>query len=269
VIVMFLFFTDEKAMAALDRAGRNGLVERHVTYNHDVLEKRATVLATRGLQPAPTAVTVRPRGGTSTAIPGPHAETAETLGGFYLVECRDMAEAEELARDYPMPEGLGCIELRPVMQSWDYAPTADVPAPPAAVWSHYAEVAAWPSWRHGITAAALDGPLAGGAAGAVEGTGGALAIRIVSAAPDRGFVLDTEVAPGIWLREEHELVALPGGGTRITHRATVPRAALDHFGLEFSPAHNAGMRHSLQRLCAVLTGDPSTPNPAQETADAH
>lgn len=262
MIVMFLFFSNEQAMAGLDRAGRNGLVERHIAYNHEVLEKRATVLATRGLQPTPAAVTVRPRaGGGLDTTPGPHAVTAEALNGFYLVECRDMAEAEELARLYPMPEGLGCIELRPVMQSWDYAPTADVTASPARVWQRYQDVAGWPEWQRGVRAAELDGPFTAGATGTLATTDGdTVAVRIVSTDPERGYVAETEVAPGIWIPQEHALEPLPDGGTRITHRATVPRAALDHFGLEFSPAYNAGMRASLDGLCTLL-------RTVQETAD--
>lgn len=266
MIVMFLFFSNEPALAALDQAGRNGLVERHVTFNHDVLERQVSVLATRGLQPSSAARTVRPHAGADPVVTtGPHAPADEALAGFYLVECRDLDEATELARRYPMPAGLGCIELRPVMQSWDYAPSVDVAAGPADVWRHYADVAGWPSWEHDLAAVTLDGPLTTGATGTMRpAVGPAIAVRIVSAAPDVGYVCESEVAAGVWLRMEHDLAALPGGGTRITHRALVPRAALDVLGLEFSPALNEGMRSTLQRLRTAL--EPAAP--VQETSDA-
>lgn len=266
MIVMFLFFSNEKAMATLDQTGRNGLVERHVTFNHDVLERRTTVLATRGLQPTSAAMTVRPRAGDLIVTAGPHAVADEALAGFYLVDCRDLDEAVEIARLYPMPEGLGCIEIRPVMQAWHYAPTVDVASTPAEVWRHYADVAGWPSWKDGVDAVSLDGPLCTGATGTLRsGDGPAMALRIVSAVADRGYVSETEVAPGVWLRLEHELAPLPGGGTRITHRAIIPRAALDHLGLEFSPAFNTGIRSTLRRLRAVL--EPGADRTLHESAD--
>jgi hypothetical protein len=45
---------------------------------------------------------------------------------------------------------------------------------------------------------------------------------------------------------------LPDGGTRVTHRATIPRGALDRFGLEFSPEFNAGIRATLRSLSAAV-----------------
>jgi hypothetical protein len=79
--------------------------------------------------------------------------------------------------------------------------------------------------------------------------------RIVSAEPGRGYVSETELADEVVLRIEHVLSALPDGGTRITHRANVPRAALDLFGHEFSPALNDGIRRSLDALAQRVESD--------------
>ncbi|MCO7220398.1 YciI family protein [Klenkia sp. PcliD-1-E] len=74
----------------------------------------ARILAGEGLTDAPTATTVRKDGFTATPVvtDGPFAETKEALGGFYLVECRDLEQALELAGILPVFSG--GIEVRPV-----------------------------------------------------------------------------------------------------------------------------------------------------------
>jgi uncharacterized protein YndB with AHSA1/START domain len=220
-----------------------------VHYNHEVLEKRATVLATRGLDPSHTAWTVRPAGGARAVTPGPFAPTAEALAGFYLVECPDLAAALELAKLYPMPDGLGCVEVRPVMQAWDYAPSIDIAAPPAAVFARYADTATWAEWKHEVARVELDGPFATGTTGRlIPASQPAMPFRLADVRPGAGYVSETEVVPGGLLKLEHTLEPLDGGATRVVHRATVPRAALDAFGLEFSPALYAGIHSSLAAL---------------------
>ncbi len=70
-----------------------------------------------GLQPSATATTVRVRDGERLLTDGPFAETKEQLGGYYVLECKDLDEA--LAWAAKIPEArYGAIEVRPVM---DYA----------------------------------------------------------------------------------------------------------------------------------------------------
>jgi hypothetical protein len=255
MIFMLLFYGDEHAIATMPREERNGLVERHVHYNHEVLERRANVLATRGLDPTTQAYTVRPAAGTLTVTPGPFAQTSEALAGFYLIECADMAEAIALAKAYPMPEGLGCVEVRPVMRAWDYAPSIDTTAAPEAVWRRYTDVATWPQWKYGVAAVRLDGPFTPGTTGRLTPTDRPpMPFRLVDVDPVRGYVSETEVVAGGVLRMEHTIEPLGDGGARVTHRTTVPRAALDEFGLEFSPALYAGIRQTLVALRAVVEG---------------
>lgn len=249
MIFMFLFYSDEGAIASLSNDGRNGLVERHIRYNHEVLERRVKVLETRGLEPTASALTVRPVDGELTVTEGPFSDTGEALAGFYLVDCRDMDEAIELAREYPMPEGLGCIEVRPVMRTWDYAPSIDSPASAATIWSLYADVDTWPAWKIGIKEVKLDGPFETGTSGFLTPTDQPpMPFHIVEAKEHEGYVSETEIARRVVLRLEHYLTPLPRGGTRVTHRATIPRAALDTFGLNFSPEFNAGIRATLRQL---------------------
>jgi hypothetical protein len=71
--------------------------------------------AGEALQPTSTATTVRVANGRTITTDGPFAETKEQLGGFYLVDCRDIDEAIELAARIPGATH-GSIEIRPI---WD------------------------------------------------------------------------------------------------------------------------------------------------------
>jgi hypothetical protein len=77
----------------------------------------AGVLASgEGLQPTQTATTLRVRDGEHLVTDGPFAETTEQLGGYYLLDCRDLDEAISWAKKIPSQNG--SIEIRPVL---DYA----------------------------------------------------------------------------------------------------------------------------------------------------
>ena len=71
-------------------------------------------LGGEGLQPSSTATTVRiPDSGEPIVTDGPFAETKEQLGGYYLIDCKDLDEALAWAKRIPMPGGT--VEVRPVM----------------------------------------------------------------------------------------------------------------------------------------------------------
>jgi hypothetical protein len=67
------------------------------------------------LHPVSTATSVRVRDGKRLVTDGPFAETREQLGGYYLVEARDLDEAIGIAERIP-PARFGTIEIRPVME---------------------------------------------------------------------------------------------------------------------------------------------------------
>ena len=77
-------------------------------------EFRAQVLAGNALKPTGTATTVRVRDGKRLTTDGPFAETKEQLGGFYLVDAKDLDHAIEMAGKIPAAK-LGSIEVRPIM----------------------------------------------------------------------------------------------------------------------------------------------------------
>jgi hypothetical protein len=80
----------------------------------DDMRSAGAFSAGEGLQPSNTAKTVRVREGQPQTTDGPFAETKEQLGGFYLVECKDEAEAIEWAARIPGAQ-YGAIEVRPVI----------------------------------------------------------------------------------------------------------------------------------------------------------
>jgi hypothetical protein len=71
--------------------------------------------AGEGLQPVTTATTVRVPNGERIVTDGPFAETKEQLGGFYVLDCKDLDEAIEWASKIPHVVN-GCVEVRPVIQ---------------------------------------------------------------------------------------------------------------------------------------------------------
>jgi hypothetical protein len=78
------------------------------------MEQKGALVAGEGLYPSATATTVRVRDGERNVTDGPFAETKETLGGFYVLECKDLDDAIEWAEKIPGAQR-GSIEIRPVM----------------------------------------------------------------------------------------------------------------------------------------------------------
>lgn len=81
---------------------------------NDHARQEGSLLGGEALEPTATATTVRVRDGEVLLSDGPFAETREALGGFYLLECRDLDHAIELAAKIP-GASTGCVEVRPVM----------------------------------------------------------------------------------------------------------------------------------------------------------
>jgi hypothetical protein len=79
----------------------------------DELKKSGHLIAAEPLQSVRTASTVRVRGGKVSITDGPFAETKETLGGFFLINAKDLNEAIQIASKWPSAK-LGSIEVRPI-----------------------------------------------------------------------------------------------------------------------------------------------------------
>jgi len=79
----------------------------------DQLQKSGYLISTQALQSAATSATVRVRGSRLSITDGPFAETKEQLGGFFLIEAKDLNEAIQVASKWPSAR-FGSIEVRPV-----------------------------------------------------------------------------------------------------------------------------------------------------------
>jgi hypothetical protein len=78
------------------------------------MEHEGILVAGDGLYPTSTATTVRVRDGQREVTDGPFAETKEQLGGFYVLDCKDLDEAISWAAKIPGSQ-FGSVEIRPVL----------------------------------------------------------------------------------------------------------------------------------------------------------
>lgn len=117
---LILIYNDEKAVAQWPDAKRAAQTAQYMEFTQGIVQS-GHFRAGAQLQGVATATTVREVGGKRATTDGPFAETKEQLGGYYLVECKDLDEALSLAARVPSVKFGGSIEVRPL-----------VPMPPAA-----------------------------------------------------------------------------------------------------------------------------------------
>ena len=110
---MLLIYGNEAAMKSATQADRDAMFRSYHEYTQSII-KTGNMKAGDALQPTATATTVRVRDGKTLTTDGPFAETREQLGGYYLVEAKDLDEATKLAARIPSAQW-GSIEVRPVM----------------------------------------------------------------------------------------------------------------------------------------------------------
>ena len=108
---LVLIYSEEPARA--DAAAIDATMREYDAYTQ-MLRDKGHYVAGEALQPTSTATTVRIRDGQTMTTDGPFAETKETLGGFYLVEARDLDEALVLGAACPGAK-YGSIEVRPIV----------------------------------------------------------------------------------------------------------------------------------------------------------
>ncbi|HSO30144.1 MAG TPA: YciI family protein [Candidatus Sulfomarinibacteraceae bacterium] len=112
---LFLIYEEEApGGAGPDQAEMAADLPLYAAFTRETRERKQ-YLAGEALQPTSTATSVRVRDGRSTVTDGPFAETKEALGGFYLLDCRDIDEAIEMAAKIPSARR-GTIEVRPVWE---------------------------------------------------------------------------------------------------------------------------------------------------------
>lgn len=111
---MLLLSVDQQIWEGVADAQRQQMVEESVRLANEINAKGQYVSAAR-LQPPSTATTIRVRDGKRIVTDGPFAETREQIGGYFLIDARDMDEAVSLASRIPAAQ-VGAVEIRPVME---------------------------------------------------------------------------------------------------------------------------------------------------------
>ena len=119
---LLLIYGNEGAWEEMKDHERNGHFQAYGKFTQDIKASKHFV-AGDALQSVKTATTVRVRGGKTQTTDGPFAETREQLGGYYLVEAKDLDEATAMAARIPSAR-IGCIEVRPVMMYGGMDPNA-------------------------------------------------------------------------------------------------------------------------------------------------
>jgi hypothetical protein len=107
-----LIYDDEAKMATMSESDSNAFMGEYFAFTEGI-KKSGHYLAGEALKPVNTATTVRMRNGKMSTTDGPFAETKEQLGGYYLIEARDLNDAMQVASRIPSAR-TGSIEVRPV-----------------------------------------------------------------------------------------------------------------------------------------------------------
>jgi hypothetical protein len=109
-----LVYQEENKLDDLSNSEMDRLVRESLGYD-DELRRSGHYIVSNALQPVQAATTVRVRNNKLSTTDGPFAETKEQLGGFILIEAKDLNEAIQVASKIPMAK-FGSIEVRPIME---------------------------------------------------------------------------------------------------------------------------------------------------------
>jgi hypothetical protein len=110
---LLMIYRNEAELGTMGPADRKQMTAEYGAFTQSIIQS-GHFKAGDGLQPSTTATTVRVRDGKVMTTDGPFAETREQLGGYYLVEAKDLDTALGIAARIPGAR-TGSIEVRPVM----------------------------------------------------------------------------------------------------------------------------------------------------------
>jgi hypothetical protein len=111
---MLLICADENALGAMSPEEGAGMSAEYAKWVEEV-GGRGLLQGGERLRPTSDSTTVQVRDGKVLAVDGPFAETKEQIGGYFLVDCKDLDEAIELAAKIPAAAH-GSVEVRPVWE---------------------------------------------------------------------------------------------------------------------------------------------------------
>ena len=111
---LLLIYRNEAELGRMDPAARQKMTAEYGTFTQSVIQS-GHFKAGDGLQPTSTATTVRVRDGKILTTDGPFAETREQLGGFFMINAKDLDEAIDIASRVPAGRW-GTVEIRPIVE---------------------------------------------------------------------------------------------------------------------------------------------------------
>jgi hypothetical protein len=111
---MLTIYHDENVLEAMPEKEMQALVDSAIEYAEEI-RRSGHYIASDALQRTGTARTIRVRAGNASTTVGPFVETKEKLGGFFLIEAKDMDEACAVAARFP-PARVAVLEVRPVQE---------------------------------------------------------------------------------------------------------------------------------------------------------
>lgn len=109
-----LIYDDESKWGSMPKEEADAMMGEYFAFTEDI-KQNGQHLGGEALQPTQTATTVRVRNGRISTTDGPFAETKEQLGGYYLINAKDLNEAIQVAARIPSAR-LGSVEVRPIME---------------------------------------------------------------------------------------------------------------------------------------------------------
>jgi len=109
-----LIYEDEKLWESMAKSDAEKMFGEYYAFTDDI-KRSGHYLSGNPLQPTTTATTVRLRNGKVSTTDGPFAETKEQLGGYYLIEAKDLNDALQVASRIPGAR-IGSIEVRPIQE---------------------------------------------------------------------------------------------------------------------------------------------------------
>jgi hypothetical protein len=107
-----LIYDEEKKMGSMSKSESDAFMGEYFAFTEGI-RKSGHYVGGEALQPIQTATTVRVRNGKVSTTDGPFAETKEQLGGFYLIDARDLNDAIQVAAKIPSAR-VGSVEVRPI-----------------------------------------------------------------------------------------------------------------------------------------------------------
>jgi hypothetical protein len=109
-----LIYENEKGWEQMPKDQADAVMGEYFAFTESI-KKSGHYIGGEGLQPTQTATSIRVRNGKISATDGPYVETKEQLGGFYLIDAKDLNDAIRVASRIPSAQW-GAVEVRPIQE---------------------------------------------------------------------------------------------------------------------------------------------------------